>query len=371
MEARIKEQFIPIKSYIERSEKEGQSVFCYEVTMLSKAGERTEIISRTRGTSSFDGDMDESMQLAQAANAELEITVYGGMSNNASVKNRHHISINTPIVHEEQKPDLRSIIREEMQAARGTQIDPTTQGIGSLNLLVDAMSGKADTNEGIAGLFGIASSLAENQSKAQIAELHKKFDLHKQATKYEALEEKYNILKEKYDTLSLSSNANLEELKSKKEELKQLEDRLASYAPNELMKRVGIGVLSNIGGRILGNSPKAADAMGLTPDELKGALGLLEESTETPQAVIDSPAVTMAAVEEPLSPEEQEKKQYLDHIHQLISLNPNDVIAEIYGMLQIILSGPDEFNLIRQMINNVKRKSEEKASQVIQEQIEE
>jgi PAS domain-containing protein len=366
MDTRIKEQFTPIKSYIERSEKEGKTIFCYEVTMIANGGERTELIARTRGTNAFDADMEESLQLAMAGNAELEVTVYGGMSNNASVKNRHHINLFSPMAKLEEKPDLRSIVREEMQNAQAPKQDTTTQGIGSLNLLVDAMSGKADTNEGIAGLFGLASTLAENQSKAEIADLNKKFDLYQEQMKYDSLKEKYDDLRGEYDTLSLSNNGTVEELKKKQEELKQLEERLASYAPNELMKRVGIGVLSNIGGRILGNSPKAADAMGLTPDELKGALGLLDGGEEDQAPVIEAPAVQMSAVEVVnLSPEELEKKHLLDSITQNLNTLSLDRVAKVYEMLQVIMSGEDAFEYIYEMIGNVQHKAKEKANKVM------
>lgn len=76
-------------------------------------------------------------------------------------------------------------------------------------------------------------------------------------------ETRYNMLKEKYEKLRLE-NAELrvekERFGNENNELKiektDFENRLSGYAPNELMKRAVVGVISGFGGRLLSNSPK-------------------------------------------------------------------------------------------------------------------
>ena len=79
------------------------------------------------------------------------------------------------------------------------------------------------------------------------------------------------------------------------------------------MKRVATGALVGIGSRILTNSPKTAELLGLTADELKGALGVLdddaEETTQVPETNVEITDMGTAN-----SPEDKKKAEIIKNL---------------------------------------------------------
>jgi len=114
---------------------------------------------------------------------------------------------------------------------------------------------------------------------------------------------------------------------------------LSGYAPNELMKRVAVGVISGIGGRLLSNSPKTAELLGLSSEELKGALGIVEEASEAVPMVDTSVEVTEIGAN--LSPEEEKKATVIKNLSEALSSWGLQEVAKIANIVGLCMDQPD------------------------------
>ncbi|MCK5906537.1 MAG: hypothetical protein KAG37_03050, partial [Flavobacteriales bacterium] len=171
-------------------------------------------------------------------------------------------------------------------------------------------------------------------------------------------ETKFNNLQEKFDRLSTeNTELRVEKDHAKKEnvelkfEVTDLSKRLEAYTPNELMKRTAIGVISNIGSKILGNSPKTAELFGLTSHELQGALGLLES---IPNNVDEVTNVDIEQVgNTPQTPEEKNKFAILKNLSDALQTMELQQVAKIVNMVGLSIDKPEFIDKTLQFLNGL------------------
>jgi hypothetical protein len=133
------------------------------------------------------------------------------------------------------------------------------------------------------------------------------------------------------------------ENKELKKEKVDLENRLAGYAPNELMKRVAVGVISGIGGRLLSNSPKTAELLGLSPEELKGALGIVDEFQDNNQDIPDT-NIEISEVGSPQSPEDKKKAAIIKNLSDALMTWELEDVAKIANIVGLCLDRAELIN---------------------------
>jgi hypothetical protein len=139
--------------------------------------------------------------------------------------------------------------------------------------------------------------------------------------------------------------------KTATKEKTDFENRLAGYAPNEVMKRVATGALVGIGSRILTNSPKTAELLGLTADELKGALGMVEddnkETTQIPETNVEITDMGTAN-----SPEDRKKAEIIKNLSDALMTWELQDVAKIANIVGLCL---DKAELINKTLEFLKQ----------------
>jgi hypothetical protein len=136
----------------------------------------------------------------------------------------------------------------------------------------------------------------------------------------------------------------LNENKELKNEKLELENRLAGYAPNEIMKRVAIGTIATIGGKILSNSPKTAELLGLTANELKGALGFVDEPMNNEPYNMPQTNVEINEIGTPQTPEEKKKAAIIKNLAEALSTWDLQEVAKIANIVGLCLDKAELIN---------------------------
>ncbi len=340
-----KAQIQSIYEFIKRSEEEQKNPFCYEIYML-RGMEITALTSRTSGSEKFQQDIESAVERAKQANCILRVDIYGGKSANAKKTNTYTVNLTG-----QQEPqfglhDIKSLIKEEVSQMNQSN----DMGLSGLNNFIGALSGKNGGAEGLEGLVGLVTTLSGNSTALERVNYQKQLDDFKAETRFQMLEEKFQALQAENAELKAKKDIYKNENRQLLNEKADLESRLANYAPNELMKRVAVGVLSGIGGRILSNSPKTADLLGLTPQELKGALGVLEEN-ELPESQNQPETnVEIEEVEGPQTPEEKQKAEIIKRVSQALHDSDLSTNTKIINIVAVCL----EHNLLDKTLNFLK-----------------
>lgn len=358
---KTREQISTIRKYIQRSIAQGKP-YAYEVTLVT-ANNRTELVSRIQGLDNFSDDISQALGTAQSSGGDLEVKVYRSMSHNARLANTYTIVCGN----NESTEDLRSVVREMLgEMIPKPQAQPPVNNLGSLDMLISSMTNSdgAGGKEGIAGLIGLATQAATEKNNLAIEKSQNELTLFKKDSKYALLNEKHSILSMKYKRLLNNYRANKEEKETLKKEIIDLEERLKGYAPNEMMKRVGIGVLGQIGTKMLA-SPKIAEALNLSPEQLKGALGLVDEEDASPVSQMESAPVSITAVDEMLSPEEQQKKEMMDNITATLKGFDLASVGKIYHVFSIALLTQDILDGFYQRAQSIEKMLEDQKSQPV------
>ena len=275
-----REQITTIYEFLKRSEDEHKYPYAYEI-YLTTGIEETALTSRTSGTTKFNQDIESAIEKAKQAHGMLRVDMFGGKSPNARSLNSYTINVSGLLTPEKQpleKGEIQSMIKEEI-----SQMPQPKNGMEDLNNLLGMVTGKTDGDKGMAGLFGLFNTISGSNKEIDRISYQKQLDDFRFETRFNMLQEKYEKLRSENAELRVEKERFNNENRDLKTEKTDLENRLSGYAPNELMKRVAVGVISGIGGRLLSNSPKTAELLGLSPEELKGALGIVdnEETDET------------------------------------------------------------------------------------------
>ncbi|WP_075603959.1 hypothetical protein [Saccharicrinis aurantiacus] len=335
-----REQIQSIYDFLKRSEAEQKYPYAYEIYLLTGA-EETALTSRTSGTAKFNQDVESAIDKAKQAHGMLRVSVFGGKSPNARRLNNYTVNVSGLLSPQKQaleKGEIQTLIKEEI-----SQIQPPAGGLNDLNNLLGMVTGKTDGAQGIEGLFGLFNTISGSNKEIDRIAYQKQLDDFKFETRHTMLQEKLEKLSSENAELRVDRERFLNENKDLKNEKSELENRLAGYAPNELMKRVAVGVISGIGGRILSNSPKTAELLGLSPDELKGALGIVDDVNDQEGFTPDT-NVEVSEIGNPKTPEEKKKAAIIKSLSEALSTWDLQDVAKIANIIGLCLDKAERIN---------------------------
>jgi hypothetical protein len=305
--------------------------------------------------------MESAVEKAKQSHATLRVDVFGGKSPNARSLNSYTINMSkllNPPKEPIERAELQTIIQEEVKQQ---QIQNNTNGLGELDTLLGLFSGENEQAKSkLEGLFGVFNALSGNNKEVERISYQKQLDDFKFETRYNTLEEKFERLRNENAELRADKDRYQSENRELKTEKSDLENRLAGYAPNEVMKRVATGALVGIGSRLLTNSPKTAELLGLTADELKGALGMVEDNPEeTTQIAETNVEITdMGTVN---TPEDKKKAEIIKNLSDALMTWELQEVAKIANIVGLCLDKAELINKTLQFLNH--------ATQGVQEEI--
>jgi hypothetical protein len=214
--------------------------------------------------------------------------------------------------------------------------------LGDLNSLMGMFTGNSEGLQGIEGLFGLFNTISGNNKELDRISYQKQLDDFKFETRFSTLQERNEHLRSENAELRVEKERFLNENKELKNEKTELEGRLAGYAPNELMKRVAIGAVATLGGRLLSNSPKTAELLGLSPQELKGALGIVDEPIQ--EAFTSQANVEVSEIGAPLSQEDKKKTEIIKNLSDALSTWDLQDVAKIANIVGLCLDRAELIN---------------------------
>ena len=363
-----KEQVQTIYDYIKRSEEQQKYAYAYEIYLLTGL-EETALISRTSGSTTFLQDIEKAIEKAKQSNAMIRVEVFGGKSPNSKKLNEYLLNV-SGLLHQPKEvmppEQLEVLIEKAVEKQNKQSQDRPTD----FDTLLGLFSGEnPQVKSKLDGLFGVFNAMSGNNKDAERIAYQKQLDDFKYETRYNMLHEKYETLRSENAGLKVEkekyTNENRELLKEKTD----LGHRLAGYTPNELMKRVAVGAVANIGSRLLSNSSKTAELLGLTPQELKGALGIVDEvGTETP-GMIPETGVEIAEVGTVKTPEEEKKSSIIKNISDALMTWELQDVAKIANIVGLCLDKPELIDGTLTFLHQAINKQEQAISET--QQIEE
>ena len=334
-----REQIQSIFDFLKRSEAEQKYPYAYEIYLLTGI-EETALTSRTSGTVNFNQDIESAIEKAKQSHGMLRVDVFGGKSANARKLNKYTVNVSgllspqkTPL----EKGEIQTLIKEQI-----SQIKQPTNGLGDLNSLLGMVTGNTDGAQGIEGLFGLFNTISGSNKEIDRITYQKQLDDFKFETRHTMLQEKLEKLSGENAELRVDRERFHNENKDLKNENSELENRLAGYAPNEVMKRVAVGVISGIGGRLLSNSPKTAELLGLSPEELQGALGIITDTEES--GFIPDANVEISEIGSPQTPEEKKKAAIIKNLSEALSTWNLEEVAKIANIVGLCLDKAELIN---------------------------
>ena len=348
-----RDQIQSIYEFLSRSEDEQKYPYAYEIFLLT-GSETIALTSRTSGTAMFDSDMEKGVTRAKQLHGVLKVEVFGGKSRNAKKINTYKINVDgksepkSEIVNE---VAIKGMVKEVMQEY--PQVNKTEASLGEVNDLIGMLSGNSD-NPQLNGMLGIIGTITNSSKELDRLNYQKQIDDFKYESKFNNLQDKYERLRTENAELRVEKDHAKKENVELKFEVNDLTQRLEAYTPNELMKRTAIGVISNIGSKILGNSPKTAELFGLTPHELQGALGLLETSPNQTEEIADVEVEQVGNVAQ--TPEEKNKRSIIKNLSDALQTMELPQVAKIVNMVGLSIDKPEfidkTLQFLNQLINN-------------------
>ena len=346
-----REQIQSIYDFLKRSEAEQKYPYAYEIYLLIGI-EETALTSRTSGTAKFNQDIESAIEKAKQSHGMLRVDVFGGKSPNARKLNNYMINFSgllTPQKTPLEKGEIQTIVQQEVEKH---QSQGNTNGLGQLDTLLGLFSGEnPQVKSKLDGLFGVFNALSGNNKEIDRIAYQKQLDDFKFETRHTMLQEKVEKLSGENAELRVDRERFLNENKELKIEKSELENRLSGYAPNELMKRVAVGVISGIGGRLLSNSPKTAELLGLSPDELKGALGIVENTETEESGTIPETNVDITEIATPQTPEEKKKAAIIKKLSEALVTWELQDVAKIANIVGLCLDKAERINKTLEFLN--------------------
>jgi hypothetical protein len=357
-----REQITTIFEFLKRSEDEQKYPYAYEI-YLTTGIEETALTSRTSGTVKFNQDIESAIEKAKQAHGTVRVDVFGGKSRNAKSLNSYTINVSgllTPQKQPLEKEEIQTIIQEEVDKR---QTQSSTNGLGQLDTLLGLFSGEnPQIKSKLDGLFGVFNALSGNNKEIDRITYQKQLDDFKFETRFNLLQEKYEKLRNENAELKVEKEQFSNENKDLKREKTDLEQRLAGYAPNEIMKRVGIGAVATLGSRLLTNSPKTAELFGLTSHEFKSALGVVEVNDTEEAQIIPETNVEITEVGSPQTPEEKKKAAIIKNLSDALMTWELHDVAKIANIVGLCLDKAELINktlvFLNQTMNGVQEKPE-------------
>lgn len=334
-----REQIRSIYEFIKRSEEQQKYPYAYEIYLLTGVDE-TALTSRTSGTSSFNQDIENSVEKAKQAHGTLRVHVYGGKSPNARKLNTYTVNVSGLLNPKDESLKMTDV--EVMIDKKISEMPQTQNGLNDLNNLLGMVTGTGDGSKGMEGLFGLFNTISGSNKELDRIAYQKQLDDFKFETRFNSLQEKYEKLSNENAELRVEKDQFSNENKELKREKSELEQKLAGYAPNELMKRVAVGVISGIGGRLLSNSPKTAELLGLSPQELKGALGIVDEPEDA--HMIPETNVEINEIGVPKTPEEKKKADIIKNLSEALATWELEDVAKIANIVGLCLDRAELIN---------------------------
>lgn len=334
-----REQINSIYNFLKRSEAEQKYPYAYEIFLLTGIDE-TALTSRTSGSSMFNQDIESAVEKAKQSHGMLRVDVYGGKSPNARKLNTYTVNVSgllNPAKPTLEKEEIQSLIKAEIN-----QIPKPQNGLGDLNSLMGMFTGNSEGLQGIEGLFGLFNTISGNNKELDRISYQKQLDDFKFESRFNTLQERNEQLRSENAELRVDKERFLNENKELKSEKTELEGRLAGYAPNELMKRVAIGAVATLGGRLLSNSPKTAELLGLSAQELKGALGIVDEPMH--ETFIPQTNVEISEIGAPQSPENKKKAEIIRNLSDALSTWDLQDVARIANIVGLCLDKAELIN---------------------------
>ena len=361
-----KEQIKSIYDFIKRSEVEQKNPFAYEVFLITSVDE-TALTPRTSGIMNFNEDIDNAVEKAKQVNGGVRVDVYTGKAHNSRSLNNYIINVSGEVNYKKdalEERKIKSFIKDEIIVSQQNGMG----NIGEVNSLIGMLSGNSG-NENLNSLLGLVGTITQNNQQLDKLNFEKRFDDFKNETKLTGLQEKHDLLKAESISLQIEKDSLSSQVDKLLADKTDLENRLEGYAPNELMKRTAIGVISNIGSRLLGNSSKTAQLIGLTPQELKGALGIADDEDYTEQ--LPTADVEIQPLQEvPQTPEEKKKAEIVKNISDALEpLNLTD-ITKMANVLGLCLENPQYVNsTIKFLIKQIQAGNNSNNTQVAKEEL--
>ncbi|WP_430811583.1 MULTISPECIES: hypothetical protein [unclassified Carboxylicivirga] len=351
-----REQIQSIYEFIKRSEDEQKYPYAYEIYLVTAAQE-TALTSRTSGTDKFNRDIESAIEKAKQSHGSLRVDVFGGKSPNARSLNSYTVNISkllNPPKEPIERAELQTIIQEEV---RQHQIQSNTNGLGELDTLLGLFSGENEQAKNkLEGLFGVFNALSGNNKEVERISYQKQLDDFKFETRYNTLEEKYERLRNENAELRAEKDRYQSENRELKTDKTDLESRLAGYAPNEVMKRVATGALVGIGSRLLTNSPKTAELLGLSAEELKGALGMLDDTEEESAQLLET-NVEITDIGTANTPEDRKKAEIIKKLSDALMTWELQDVAKIANIVGLCLDKAELINktllFLNQAVNGI------------------
>lgn len=352
--------------FIERSEAQQKYPYAYEILLVTGIDE-TALTARTAGVVNFNRDIESAVEKAKQAHGTLRIAVFGGKSSNAKHLNTYTVNV-SGLLNPQQKPlekaEIATIVSNEMDR-RSEQHNPSNKADdlgGLLGMLTDEK-----TQSQVKGLFGLFNAISGGDKELERVNYQKQLDDFKYETKYSSLEERYERLRSENAELRAEKDRYYVENKELKGEKIDLESRLAGYAPNELMKRVAIGVVTGIGTKMLTNSPKTAELFGLTAEELKGALGVAGEDADGTDNIPETD-IEITDLNTPKSPEDKKKAEIIKKLSDALMTWELSEVAKIANIVGLCLDKSELINTTLMYLNQMMSKANEPHSVEIDEE---
>jgi hypothetical protein len=290
----------------------------------------------------------------------LRVDTYGGKSHNARKLNTYTINVSGLLIPQKpalEKGEIVSLIKEEIK-----QTQPTN-GLGDLGNLLGILTGKIGGKEGMEGLLGLFNTMTGNNKELDRIAYQKQLDDFKFETRQTMLQEKLEKLSSENAELRIDKERYLNENKELKADKSDLEQRLAGYAPVEVAKRMGIGAVVNIGSRLLTNSPKTAQLLGLSAHELKTALGVVDVDDTEEATIIPETNVEISEVGTEQTPEEIKKTTIIKNISEALATWGLHDVAKIANIVGLCLDKAELINktlaFLRQSMQEIQSKEAE------------
>ncbi|BDD02467.1 hypothetical protein [Persicobacter psychrovividus] len=329
-----------IISFLERSEQTEKQPFAYEIQLVSPTHSEL-VVGKCADHSLFRKDVKLGLdRLHSNPSSILKVMIFSGKSANAKLINEYKLEL----PEQKEAANLRSIIQEEL---RQHQPQPTpSNNFEQLGSLLGMMTGNQpnadDPNSSLLGFLGFFNTMSAKQE--EISRINHKNELSEIVlnNKYEHLTEKYENLKRQYDQVEKEKDRLGGIVEGLDKEKIDLENRLASYAPNEVMQRVATGVLTNVGAKLLTNSPKAASLLGLSDQELKAAFG-----------IGDSVAEAMEQVPIKAEPTDQQS-QIIASIQEALQALELDRLIKITQIIGAVIDRPEQMEIILNLLQDEK-----------------
>ncbi len=349
----MKEKHSNIQDAIYRNLQENET-YAYEILVENKT-DYILIVPRTNNTEAFNENMKSSIDIASQNGGTIKVVIYRGKSPKAGLVAEYKIVLDDNSKAENtvsSQSQIEQAVENAMQKYQLSNNNGLMGNIENINLLLGALTGNDTDNENkgnsLNGLAGLLGAVNNSRYENTFMKFEKKISDYKQETQITSLQKELKKTTSERDALKKINQELEKQNYSYKSEISDLENRLEGYTSTELLKRMATGVISGIGSKILGNSPKAAELLGLTKDELQAALGFVEENDGL--AGNNSNTDANVEIEEIPTPKNDQQKKVFQAIDDIAkALKKGDTNFAFY-MINIIANCLDSKELTKSIM---------------------